>query len=320
MTRERNEAMHMLTVVPDPSSNSHFCLKHSDFCLPDIQQLASGQSFNEAFLKASQILAYYLKLIESAIMHSPGFLSEVGDLISLGLFRKLQHHYRSAILLETHHDQVGSQFLFYQLRESAITLAYLLEEADEQLFIEYAEASAQQVLNLLQQTKEQIQQFPEQESLLKLKEKLEQVVSQQQEYPTALNKFNLWGAERANSTTKRESILKLQLLQDPARHLLAQVIPASWLDVHLHYADLSLAKVKLESHTNFDDLSNAAYLCLHVGQIILVQFVNHSTEEHTCLQEDLNTLFLWHGATHKACSDLYRKAMDGNEFLGSCDS
>jgi hypothetical protein len=306
MTRECKKATHMLTVVPDPSSNNHFCFKHSDFCLPDIQQLASEQSFNEAFLEAGQILAHYLKLIESAIVNSSGFPDEIGDLVSIGLFRKLQHHYCSAILLETHHDQVGSQFLFDQLRESAITLAYLLEEADEKLFVEYTDASAQQVLSLLQQTEEQIQQFPEQDSLLKLKEKLEQVVSQQKDYPPAPKKFNLWGAEQANSTMKREAILKLKLLQDPARHLLAQVIPASWLDVHLHYADLYLAQVRLEPRTNFDNLSNAAYLCLHVGQILLVQVMNHSTEEHTYLQEDLNTLFLWHCAIHKACSDLYR--------------
>jgi DNA-directed RNA polymerase subunit F len=292
----------MLTVVPDPSPNNQFCLRHSSFCLPDIQQLDSEQDFSEAFLKGSHILVHYLKLIESAIIDSSGFLEEVSDLVSLGLFRKLQYHYRSAVLLEIHHDQVGSQFLFEQLRESAITLAYLLEEADGKLFAEYAEASAQQVLSLLQQTEEQVQQFPEQESLLKLKEKLEQVASQQKNNPTALKKFSLWGAEQANSTIKREAILKLQVLQDPARHLLAQVIPASWLDVHLHYADLHLAKVRLEPRTNFSDLSNAAYLCLHVSQIVLVQVVNYSTEEHAYLQEDLNTLFLWHNAIHKACS------------------
>jgi hypothetical protein len=295
----------MLTVVPDPLSNSHFCLKHSDFCLPDIQRLErSEQAFNEAFLSASHILLHYLKLIESAVTHSSGFLSEVGDVITIGLFRKLQHHYHSAMLLETHHDQVGSQFLLEQLRESAITLAYLLEEADEELFIEYAGASMQQVFSLLQQTEEQIQQFPEQESLLRLKEKLEQVVFRQEGYPIAVRKSNLWGPEQANTTKKREAILKLKLLEDPARHLVAQILPASWLEVHLHYADLYLAKVRPETHTNFTNLSNAAYLCLHVAQILLGQIVNNSIVDNTYLQEDLGTLFVWHNAAHKACSDL----------------
>lgn len=294
----------MLTVVPDPGSNSHFCL-NSDLCLPDIQRLEhSEQAFNEAFLSAGHILVHYLKLIESAFMHSSDFLSEVGDVIIIGLFRKLQQHYHSAILLETHHDQVGSQFLLEQLREGAVTLAYLLEEADEELFREYAEASIQQVFILLQQTKEQIRQFPEQESLLKLKEKLEQIVFHQEAYPIALKKSNLWGPEQANTTMKREAILKLKLLQDPARLLAAQVIPASWLDVHLHYADLYLAKIKSETRTNFTNISNAAYLCLHVAQILLGQTVNNSIVNNTHLQEDLSTLFLWHNAAHRACSDL----------------
>jgi hypothetical protein len=304
MTREPKKITYMLTIVPDPGSNSHFCFKHSDRCLPDIQRIEhSEQAFNEAFLSAGHILLHYLKLIESAVMHSSGFLGEVGDVITIGLFRKLQQHYHSAILLETHHDQVGSQFLLEQLREGAITLAYLLEEADEELFMEYAEVSMQQVFSLLQQTQEQIRQFPEQESLLNLKEKLEQVVSRQKGYPIGLKKSNLWGPEQANTTMKREAILKLQLLSDPARLLVAQVIPASWLDVHLHYAGPFLAKVKSETPTNFTNLSNAAYLCLHVAQILLVQVVHDSMEDHTYLQEDLNILFLWHNAALKVCSD-----------------
>jgi hypothetical protein len=295
----------MLTVVPDPFPNSHFCLKHSDLCLPDIQRIEhSEQAFNEAFLSASHILLHYLKLIESAVMHSSDFLGEVGDVIILGLFRKLQHHYHSATLLETHHDQVGSQFLVEQLRESAVTLAYLLEEADEELFMEYAGASMQQVFSLLQQTEEQIHQFPEQESLLRLKEKLEQVISHQKGYPISVKESNLWGPEQANTTMKREAILKLKLLEDPARYLVAQVIPASWLEVHLHYADLHLAKIRSQTHTNFTNLSNAAYLCLHVAQILLGQVVNNSIADNTYLQEDLSTLFLWHNAAHKACSNL----------------
>ena len=305
MTRERKKIRYMLTVVPDPFSNSHFCLKHSELYLPDVQRIEhSEQAFNGAFLSAGHVLLHYLKLIESAVMLSPDFLREVGDAITIGLFRKLQQHYHSALLLEAHHDQVGSEFLFEQLREGAITLAYLLEEEDEELFMEHAAVSMQQACSLLQQTEEQIRQFPEQESLLSLKVKLEQVVSHQKGYPIAVKESNLWGPEQANTTMKREAILKLKLLQDPARVLIAQVIPASWLEVHLHYADLYLTKVRPEAHANFTNLSNAAYLCLHVAQILLVQIVHSSMEDNTYLQEDLNTLFLWHNAAHKACADL----------------
>lgn len=295
----------MLTGVPSPSSNSHFYLQHSGLHLPDIEGLErTEQAFNDAFLSASHILLHYLKLIESEAMRSPSFLKEIWAVTSIGLFRKLQNHYHSAILLETHHDQVGSQFLLEQLRKSAVTLAYLLEEDDEKLFMEYATASMQQALSLLEQTEEQIQQFPEKESLLNLRTKLEQLIARQKDYPVSPGKFNLWGPEEANTTSKREAILKLKLLNDPARLLVEQVIPASWLDVHLHYADLHLFEVRPEAHTDFTNLSNAAYLCLHVAQIFLEHIVHNSMADHTYLQKDLSTLFLWHNAAHKACPDL----------------
>jgi hypothetical protein len=311
----------MLTEVPTPS-NSRFYLKHSCLYLSDVEGLErSEQAFNDAFLSASQFLLHYLKLIESAAMRSSSFLSEVWAVTAIGLFRKLQNHYRSAILLEIHHDQVGSQFLLEQLRKGAVTLAYLLEEEDEELFVEYAAASMQQAFSLLEQTEEQIQQFPEQESLLNLRDRLEQLISKQKDYPVDLKKFNRWGPEQANTTTKREAILKLKLLNDPARLLVAQVIPASWLDVHLHYADLYLSKVRPEAYTNFTNISNAAYLCLHVAQILLGQIVHNSAADHTYLQEDLSTLFLWHNAAHKACSDWQATmAMDEDELHDSYDN
>ncbi len=305
MWAESLKITYMLTDVPAPSSNSHFDLENSDFHLPDIEGLErTEQAFNDAFLSASHILLHYLKLIESEATRSSSFSREIWAVTSIGLFRELQNHYHSAVLLETHHDQVGSQFLLEQLRKSAVTLAYLLEEEDEELFMEYAAASMQQALGLLEQTEEQIQQFPEQESLLNLRNKLEQLIAQRKDYPVSPRKFNLWGPEEANTTTKREAILKLKLLNDPARLLVAQVIPASWLDVHLHYADLYLSKVRPEVHTNFTNISNAAYLCLHVAQILLGQIIYSSMADHTCLQKDLSTLFLWHNAAHKACSDL----------------
>jgi hypothetical protein len=68
------------------------------------------------------------------------------------------------------------------------------------------------------------------------------------------NQFNLWKPEGANTTTKRETNLEFELLHDPARLLSAQVIPASWLDVHLNYADLYRSQVRSEAHTNFTNL------------------------------------------------------------------
>jgi hypothetical protein len=298
----------MLTVVPDPSSDNHFCLKHSDSCLPNIRLLElSEKAFNDAFLSASSILLHYLKLIESFSMDNLDSFNEAWYIASMGLFRKLQHHYHSAVLLETHHDKVGSQFLLEQLRECAITLAYLLEEADKKLFRQYAEASTQQVLSLLEQAEEQLQQFPEHKGLLKLRDQLERVISQHKDYATATKKFNLWGPEEANTTTKREAILKLKLLHDPARLLTSQVIPASWLDVHLNYADLYHSQVSSEAHTNFTNLSNAACLCLHVARVFLEQVVEGSiVDKESYLQEDLNTLFLWHNEARKKYSSLQK--------------
>jgi hypothetical protein len=314
----------MLTAVPDPSSDSHFCLKHSDLYLPDIKLLEpSEEAFNDAFLSASRILVHYLKLIESFARDSSDSLNEVWYTASMGLFRKLQHHYHSAVLLETHHDQVGSQFLFEQLRECAITLAYLLEEADKEIFRQYTEASVQQVFSLLEQTEEQLHQFPGQKGLLSLKDQLERVIFQHKDYVTATKKFNLWGPEGANTTTKREAILKLELLHDPARLLTAQVIPASWLDVQLNYADFHHSQVRSEAHTNFTNLSNAAYLCLHVSRVFLEQVVDGSiVDKESYLQEDLNTLFLWHNEAHQACSDFQGKeqAMGEHGPHGSCDN
>lgn len=128
--------------------------------LPNIGSIErSEQAFADAFLSAAKILCKHLTQITSAIEVIEDFTSEPFNLAILGLFSKMRCNYYSYVLLEIHHDQLGSQFLIEHLCEAAITLTYLVEEADRSIFSEYISASECQAHSLLNDVKEQLQNF-----------------------------------------------------------------------------------------------------------------------------------------------------------------
>lgn len=101
-------------------------------CLPNINLTeSSDQAFGEAFLRAAHILYQQLEQIKLALGVNKDSKRRPFDLAILGLFSKMCRHYYSYVLLEIHHDQIGSQLLLEQLCEAAVTLTYLLEEVDK---------------------------------------------------------------------------------------------------------------------------------------------------------------------------------------------
>jgi len=190
-------------------------LSQAQLYLPNIHSIESSeQAFGDAFLIAAQILVRHLEQIKAAIGVIKDFAKQPLNLVILGLFSKMCRNYYSYVLLEIHHDQIGSQWLIEHLCDAAITLTYLLEEGDEGIFSEYISASVHQARYLLSTVEEQLHKFPNHPDLLSLKVQLETVITKQQDPVdqrplTTDSEVYLWGPQEANSTAKRGAILRL---------------------------------------------------------------------------------------------------------------
>ncbi|WP_250122676.1 hypothetical protein [Chroococcidiopsis sp. CCMEE 29] len=278
--------------------------------LPNIGSIErSEQAFADAFLSAAKILCKHLTQITSAIEVIEDFTSEPFNLAILGLFSKMRCNYYSYVLLEIHHDQLGSQFLIEHLCEAAITLTYLVEEADRSIFSEYISASECQAHSLLNDVKEQLQKFPTHSELLILREKLNTFITKQQNHTTEFSlgpnpEVCLWEPQGAETTAKRGAIVGLNFLTNPARQIALRAVPASWLDLQLNYVS-SFAKIsfiKGQSEINFRYLRDAAHICLHATQSFLEEVDQHQNIklhniEHQ--QQILNMLYEWFYNAHQ---------------------
>jgi len=278
--------------------------------LPNIGSIErSEQAFADAFLSAAKILCKHLTQITSAIEVIEDFTREPFNLAILGLFSKMRCNYYSYVLLEIHHDQLGSQFLIEHLCEAAITLTYLLEEVDKSLFSEYISASKCQAHYLLNDLKEQLQNFPTHSELLILREKLNTFITKQPEHTTEFSltanpEVCLWKPQDAETTAKRGAVVGLNFLTNPARQIALRVVPASWLDLQLNYVS-SFAKtsfIKGQSEINFRYLRDAAHICLHATQTFLEEVDKHQNIklhniEHQ--QQILNVLYEWFYNAHQ---------------------
>lgn len=287
-------------------------LNQAQLSLPNIDFIESSeQAFGNAFLETANILQQQLEQIKADAGVSKDFTRKPFNLAILGLFSKMCRHYYSYVLLEIHHDRIGSQLLIEQLCDAAITLTYLLEEGSQSLFSEYISASVHQARSLLIEVTEQLQQSPRHRDLLILKAQLETFISKHQQHAAEHRPSNdtaayLWGPQAADTTAKRATAIGLNFLINPARHIALRVMPASWqepqlLDWHsLTYSSRTLAP----SRISFTDLRDASYLCLHATQTFLEEVINYQdvqTAEIELHQQLLNVLYEWFYNAHNVC-------------------
>jgi len=281
--------------------------------LPEIFSIAkSGQAFSESFSRAGYILSQYLKYIESVVTANENFTSDPFNLAILGLFSKLRCHYYSFVLLETSQDQVGSQFLIEQIYETAVTLTYLLEEADEGLFSDYIAASIYQCHHLVAEITDRLQIFPNHPGLLELKDRLESYIdcNQYRNLPVfpsepPANARAYWGPPQANTTAKRGDILGFNFLANPVRAINLKIVPASWLDLQINSSTSASSSPdsKAKPTVNFRTLRDTAHLCLHVTRAFIEEVVSQGIQnfDKEQLDQDLNALFVWFYDAHAAC-------------------
>ena len=302
--------------------NTYLPLTSYQLCLPSIDLSESEQAFGDAFLKAAQILRQHLEQIGSAIGVIKDFTKEPFNIAILGLFSKMSSHYYSYVLLEIHHDRIGSKFVLENLSEAAITLIYLLEEVDKFLFSEYISASVQQARYLLTDVEKQLNKFPAHPDLCILRDKLKAFISNEQHAAKQLTTDSeyLWGPHEADTTAKRGAVIGLNFLSDPARQLALRVMPASWLDIQLSYVDsLDKNPTKAQPGINFTCLRDAAHLCLHATQTILEEIANYQDVKSADIehqQQILNVLYEWFYNAH----DVYQLQSATIQERDKCDS
>ena len=283
--------------------------RQDEIDLPDVNLIdSSEQGFSKAFLKAAQVLYQDLERIQSAVAAFKDFTQNPSHLARLGLFSKMCKHYYSHALLEIHQDTIGSQLLVEYLSEAAVTLVYLIEEADSHLFSDYVVASAHQARYLLTEVEEQLQQVGRHPELLLLKDKLETCIKQQQSIEQLLTtgaETYSWGPQTANTTSKRGAVVGLNFLYNPARQIVLKALPASFLDIQLSYVNLfnKNSLIKNEESINFTCLRDAAYLCLHATQVFLEEVDNYQGVNFLEIKHQqyfLNVLYEWFYNAHRA--------------------
>ena len=277
-------------------------------CLPNIDLINSEQAFSDAFLKAAQILYQYFEQIKSAIENIKDFMREPFNFAIVGLFSKMCQNYYSYVLIEIHHDQIGSQFLLENLSEAAITLTYFLEELDNSLFSEYISASVHQARCLLIDVEEELQKFPNHPDLLILRDQLELFITKQQEHvvdPLIVDsEVYLWGPREADTTAKRGAVIGLNFLTNPARQIALKVMPASWLELQLSYSKTfaKSSRSNAKPGINFTDLRDASHVCLHATQSLLQEVMDNldvnSFPDIARQQQVLNVLYEWFYKAH----------------------
>lgn len=282
--------------------------------LPDILSLEkSEQSLKEGFQQAGQLLSRYLERVESAVATCENFSCDLLNLVAIGLFSKLRHHYYTTVVLELHGDELGIQFLTEHLYETAIALTYWVEEADESTLTEYITASLSEAQDLLAEVEVQLHNFPTHQGLRQLKQELQSLIDQEQQLitlPTPEERASAYlGLQELNATAQLATTLGLNALIDPARTLRLRIPPASWLDVQLNYLQTtnSYLSNEISSERQFRRARDIAHTCLHATRALLEETIAPYQEAHKInllnlqtLFADLSLLFEWFHEAYRA--------------------
>jgi len=267
-------------------------------------------AFSHAFLQAAHTLHSYLQEIQSVALII-GSDTEPYTVATMSLFAKMIRSYYSYVLLEIHHDRVGSQFLIEELCATAVTLTYLLETADREIFADYVAASVRQARTLLQEVETQLLHAPNKLELLVLRDRLKAFIAEQKHSTSRHQLANLaadmWGMETANTTAQRAALLGLDFLSNPARQIAQKIAPASWLDVKLNHGNYATngLQVTNSQKIDFQQLRDASHLCLHATRTLLVtvsQSLDANQAEIQKRQQDLNRFFEWFYQAYQAYS------------------
>jgi hypothetical protein len=270
-------------------------------------------AFSHAFLQAAHTLHSYLQEIQSVALVI-GSDTEPYTVAIISLFAKLIRSYYSYVLLEIHRDRIGSQFLIEELCATAVTLTYLLETADREIFADYVAASVRQARTLLQEVETQLLQVPNKLELLVLRDRLEAFIAEQKQpkQPTSQHQLanlaaDIWGMETANTTAKRAALLGLDFLNNPARQIAQKIAPASWLDVKLNHGNYATNGLQISNSQkiDFQQLRDASHLCLHATRTLLLevaQSLDADRAEIQQRQQDLNRFFEWFYQAYQAYS------------------
>lgn len=277
----------------DPSpKDSNSEVQREISSLPNLEPIEPSEiAFRKAFLESAHIVYQSFEQLKMLLSSEGGFMNELLHKIAMGLFRKLQRHYYSYVLLETENDFLGSQFLLEQTYQSAITLVYLLEETDETLLSGYVHQANDQVDHLLKKVEQQRQSFPDHRGLSALQEKLEAIRAQ--------TNTSIAVPPSEHSIT----VKGLDFLEDPTRLLFLDVVPATWLDIQLNYLEPKSIHAGSPGNTNFTQLRDAGHLCLHAAQCLLEEIVrcNPPLEAKAkSLTEQFSEIFIWLHEAHNA--------------------
>jgi hypothetical protein len=265
-------------------------------------------AFSHAFLQAAHTLHSYLQEIQSSL---PLFIesdTEPYTIATISLFAKLIRSYYSYVLLEIHRDRVGSQFLIQELYDTAVTLTYLLETADREVFSDYVAASIRQARTLLQEVETQLFHAPKKLELLVLRDRLKGFIAEQKQLTSQLANLaaDVWGNESANTTAQRAALLGLDFLSNPARQIVQKITPASWLDVKLNYGNSTADGLQISDsqRIDFQQLRDASHLCLHATRTLLAEVapLDANRAEIEQQQQDLNRFFEWFYQAYQAYS------------------
>jgi hypothetical protein len=286
--------------------------------LPDINLIEeTEEAYAVAFLNAAAFLSNYLQRIETIAQASDCFADQLWRFVILELFAKLRRHYFSHALLTITHDLLGSRFLVEQIHETAITLIYLLEAADDQTFSSYIAAAIAQSQFILPSIEQQLQESPEHPDLLALRTRLQAFVAQYAAIgnpasPVLSPPNQAWGDTSTHSTSTHAQVLGLTALIDPSRPLMLGIVPGSFLDLQLHHQTLVATNGRsgIDSLTDFRCLRDTAHLCLHAGRSLLETIMNEQTVESLALQrvmKDLNGLFEWFHAAYCRAQPVVRR-------------
>lgn len=301
--------------------NQNLSFNQEQLNLPDINLIESSElAFSKAFLKTTQIMCQHFEHIKLTVGVIKDFTIEPFNLAILGLFSKMCRQYYSYVLLEIHHDWVGSQILSEHLQEATITLVYLLEEADRSTFSEYVSASVYQALYLVNDVENQLQQFPNHPDLLILRRRLNDFINNQQNNIADSRLPNnsgvyLWGSEETNTTASRAAITGLNFLNNPTRQIALKVMPASWLDIQLHYLNY-----QEQPEISFKCLRDAAHLCLHTTQVLLEEVINYQDVNLPDLerqQKFLNALYEWFHNAYRVYQQKYEAKINKRDDFNS---
>jgi hypothetical protein len=274
----------------DPSLTDSNCeVQRKISGLPNLESIEPSEiAFSKAFLETAYVLCQSFEQLKVLLLSEENFTNELLYKIAMGLFGKLQRHYYSFVLLETENDFLGSQFLLEQIYRSATTLVYLLEETDEVLLSAYVNQAHDQADYLLKKVERQRQFFPEHSGLSALQERLEAIRTQKNtsiSVPLPEHSITVKG---------------LDFLEDPARLISLDVMPATWLDVQLNY--LEPKSMHAGSNTNFTLLRDVGHLCLHAAQCLSEEVVRKAPlkTKAKSLTEHFSEIFTWLHEAHNA--------------------